>query len=253
MPVHPSDRPLLVVLWDGAYYIDEALPFGLRSASKIFTAVADALQWVMATKGVSAVDHYLDDYNTMGPAGSDECQAHLTRIIAVCDELGVPLAADKLEGPSDCITRLGIEIDTAAGQLRLPADKFARLKELLVQWYPRRSCRRRQLESLVGTLHHTCCVIKPGRAFLRRIIDLLRLPSATRSHHHIRLNREFRADLQWWSTFAAHWNGVALFPCPTEPAFSATSDASGSWGCGGWSGSSWFQLVPARVASGGAR
>ena len=89
-----------MVLWDGAYYIDGALPFGLRSASKIFTAVADALQWVMVTKGVSAVDHYLDDYNTMGPAGSDECQAHLTRIIAVCDELGVPSAAHKLEGGS---------------------------------------------------------------------------------------------------------------------------------------------------------
>ena len=49
------------------------------------------------------------------------------------------------------------------------------------------------------------------------------------------MNREFRADFQWWSTFTAHWNGVAMFPCPTEPAF---SDALGSWGCGGFS---WFQ------------
>ena len=35
VPVHPSDRLLLGVLWDGAYYIDRALPFGLRSAPKI--------------------------------------------------------------------------------------------------------------------------------------------------------------------------------------------------------------------------
>jgi hypothetical protein len=242
VPVHPSDRPLLGVRWDGAFYVDGVLPFGLRSAPKIFTAVADALQWVMVDKGVSAVDHYLDDFITMGPAGSDECQANLTRIIAVCEDLGVPLAADKLEGPSDCLTFLGIEIDTRAGLLRLPADKLARLKELLAQWYPRRSCRRRQLESLVGTLHHACCVVKPGRAFLRRVIDLLRMPSATRGHHHIRLNREFRADLRWWDTFASHWNGASMFPCLTEPVFAVTSDASGSWGCGGWSGSSWFQF-----------
>ena len=115
------------------------------------------------------------------------------------------------------------------------------LKKLLAQWYPRRSCQRRQLEYLDGTNHHAC-IIKPGRTFLWRKIDSLRLPSATRGHHHIRQNREFRANLQWWNTFAAHWNGVAIFPCPTEPAFSVTSDASGSWGCGCWSGSSWFQL-----------
>ena len=123
--------------------------------------------------------------------------------------------------------------------MRLPADKLSRLRDLLAQWSSRRSCRRQQLESLIGTLQHACRVVKPGRAFLRHIIDLLRSPSATKGHHHIRLSREFRADLQWWNTFVVHWNGVAMFP---YPAFSATSDASGSWGCGAWSGSSWFQL-----------
>lgn len=34
-------------------YVDGVLPFGLWSAPKIFTAVADALQWVMVDKGVS--------------------------------------------------------------------------------------------------------------------------------------------------------------------------------------------------------
>ena len=44
-------------------------------------------------------------------------------------------------------------------------------------------------------------------AVLRWMMDLLRTPSATKPHHHIRLNhRTFRADLQWWETFAVHWN-----------------------------------------------
>ena len=74
---------------------------------------------------------------------------------------------------------------------------------------------------------------------LRWMMDLLRTPSATKPHHHIRLNhRTFRADLQWWETFAVHWNGVAMFPCVSEPTVSVTSDASGAWGCGAWSGSS---------------
>ena len=62
VPVHPQDRFLLGVEWEGRHYVDSALPFGLRSAPKIFTAVADALQWVMLDVGVSAVNHYLDDF-----------------------------------------------------------------------------------------------------------------------------------------------------------------------------------------------
>ena len=240
--VHPHDRYLLGVEWKGACYVDGMLHFGLRSAPKIFTVVADALEWIIRQNGVTLIDHYRDDFITMGPPDSETCGQNLDRILAVYRELGVPLAIDKLEGPSHCLTFLGIEMDTQRGVLRLPTDKLSRMKVLLAQWFTWKTCRRRQLESLVGTLQHACRVAKPGRAFLRRIIDLLRTPSATKAHHHIRLNGQFCADLQWWCTFAEHWNGVAMFPYPAQPAFSVTSDASGSWGCGAWSRACWFQF-----------
>ena len=239
IPVHPCDRHLLGIEWRGAHYVD---PFGLRSAPKIFTAVADALHWAIVREGVPIVDHYLDDFITLGPPDSAECQQNLDRILSVCADLGVPLALAKLEGPSHRLTFLGIELDTMEGVLRLPQDKLCRLRGLLAQWLQRRVCRRRQLESLVGTLQHACRVVRPGRTFLRRAIDLLGTPGATKGQHHVRLNREFRADLHWWWTFSTHWNGVAAFPPTAKPAFSVTSDGSGSWGCGAWSGSSWFQF-----------
>ena len=37
LPVHPEDRLLLGMEWQGQVYVDTALPFGLRSAPKIFT------------------------------------------------------------------------------------------------------------------------------------------------------------------------------------------------------------------------
>ena len=46
IPVHPDDHPLLGFQWQGVQYVDGMLPFGLRSAPKIFTAVANALEWV---------------------------------------------------------------------------------------------------------------------------------------------------------------------------------------------------------------
>ena len=59
----------------------------------------------------------------------------------------------------------------------------------------------------------------------------------------IRLNREFRSDLCWWRTFAERWNGVAIAtPASAPHPLFVYSDASGSWGCAAWSGTSWFQL-----------
>ena len=40
VPVHPDDQGLLAVKWGNEVYVDSVLPFGLRSAPKIFTAVA---------------------------------------------------------------------------------------------------------------------------------------------------------------------------------------------------------------------
>ena len=47
VPVHPHDRPLLGMRWEGKVFVDKTLPFGLRSAPIIFSALADALAWSM--------------------------------------------------------------------------------------------------------------------------------------------------------------------------------------------------------------
>ena len=67
VPVHPCDRLLLGMYWEGEVMVDAALPFGLRSAPLIFSVLADALQWIMQKRGVSHVFHYVDDLSHWGP------------------------------------------------------------------------------------------------------------------------------------------------------------------------------------------
>ena len=98
IPVHPDDCPLLAVRWKGDIFCDRALPFGLRSAPKIFNAFDDALEWCARYQGASSVWHYLDDYIVLGPPASDQCQSDLHTLERVCRELGVPLASHKREG-----------------------------------------------------------------------------------------------------------------------------------------------------------
>ena len=180
-------------------YVDPMLPFGLRSAPKIFNALADGLEWYLRHLGVRYVFHYLDDFLVVGPPASPECAEALAQLDSACARLGVPIAEHKRAGPTTCLTFLGIEVDTVDGQLRLPADKLDRLKSLLQEWGDKKACGRRDLESLIGVLNHACKVVRCGRTFLRRMLDLLKgVPMHPLCPHPIRLNRSFRSDLAWW-------------------------------------------------------
>ena len=44
VPVAPRNRHYLGMIWNNLVYIDGMLPFGLRSAPKIFNAIADAIE-----------------------------------------------------------------------------------------------------------------------------------------------------------------------------------------------------------------
>ena len=62
VPVHPEDKWLLGMQWNGQLFMDTVLPFGLRSAPKHITAVADAVEWVARHRGFEHLFHYLDDF-----------------------------------------------------------------------------------------------------------------------------------------------------------------------------------------------
>ena len=229
VPVHPQDQHLLAISWEGDTYVDGALPFGLRSAPKIFSAVADMVSWALHCAGIQHQIHYLDDFMFLGAPDTDEAARALCIALRMLDYLGLPVATRKTEGPADCITFLGIVIDTRAFELRLPAVKIVRLQALLRSWSSKRSCTRKELESLLGHLSHAATVVRPGRTFLRQLFSLLHLAKAP--NHFIRLTVGARADLTWWRCFLQHWNGSSFFPLP-KPSHHVYSDASGTYGCG---------------------
>ena len=145
IPVHPTDQWLLGMKWNGKYFIDTVLPFGLRLAPKIFNAVADAIQFIAHSKGVKWSVHYLDDFLFLSEPGSDECQESLSTFQAVCACLGVPLALDKTYGPALALEFLGIIFDTSKMVLHLPDRKCSELMELIEEVRKRKSATKREL------------------------------------------------------------------------------------------------------------
>ena len=81
--------------WRNRIFIDKTLPFGLRSAPVIFSALANAIEWIAWQKRVTLISHYLDDFTPLGKAGSTDCAASMSQLQETCTDVGVPIALDR--------------------------------------------------------------------------------------------------------------------------------------------------------------
>jgi hypothetical protein len=229
IPVRLEDFHLLGMSWAGQYFYDKCLPFGLRSSCAIFEWYSTAAEWIVRHYGhIQYFTHYIDDFFLVHSSKSI-AESHLTFTLATFNQLGLPVSPEKLIKPTQCITFLGIEIDSVSMQARLPAGKVASLQSELSIWLFKTHTTQRELQSLVGQLEFACKVVRSGRSFLRRLIDAS--TSASVSHPHtqipIPLTSPLRLDLIWWHRFVHEWNGsTLLLPTrPRQPAISIYTDA----------------------------
>lgn len=241
VPVHPQDYHLLGFQWKGKYYYHKVLPMGLSVSSRIFEAFSTALEWIAKHKAnIRHIIHILDDF-LMGERSRLECQQALQRFIALCQKINIPLAPGKTVGPDTALCFVGIEIDTIIFQARLPEDKISKCQTALQTVHCKKKATLRQIQSLVGLLNFACCVVVPGRAFLRRLINLtigVRCP-----WYKITLTKPARSDIAMWECFIAHFNGRALLlhePWVHNSYIQLYTDASGAIGYGAILGSRWL-------------
>ena len=191
---------LIIKTSKGALMGKVTLPFGLRSAPGTFNNVADLFEWMLVHNwSVEDLLHYLDDYFTLGAAGTDLCAKRLAAIHQAARLVGIPLSTEKCEGPTTRMVFLGIELDSNEMSARLPADKLADLMVLLREWGSKKSYKPKALQSLLGKLNHACAVIPCGQTFTRRLIDLLR--GSPRSRPFLRLNKQCQLDIARWQEF----------------------------------------------------
>lgn len=240
IPVRPLDYRYLGMVWDGAYYYDRCLPMGCASACAIFQRFSDALQQAALDLGVSGqMCHVLDDFLFInGTAGA--CGADLSVFLRMCESIGVPIAEEKTEGPLQEMVFLGITLDTVSGEMRLPLDKVADCITTIELCLHRSRLTLKELQSLIGKLSFACCVCVPGRAFLRRLIDLT--IGVKRAWHKVRLSVGCKADLSMWVEFLSGFNGRSMFideHWTLAPDLRLYTDAAGSIGFGLILGSHW--------------
>eukprot|EP00741_Cyanophora_paradoxa_P007428 tig00001128_g7187.t1 len=209
----PSEDPTRPGEYD--FYYDMALPFGGRSSPRTFEDLGQALDHVLRRAGVLFL-RYVDDILVLGRPGTAECAQSMEALQAICSHLGIPLAAEKLEGPAFRLVFLGVELDTEAMEARLSAGRYEDLVSLLGRWEGKRHATRHDLH----------------------LISALRA-----DHHRATLHPGFHADLRWWRFLLAERHGVRLLPTSARWADSRElrleTDASGV-GFGAVFGDAWL-------------
>ena len=239
LPIHPDDHHLLGFTWEKQYYHDLCLPMGCSSSCQLFEKFSTALEHIVHHSTKGRIVHVLDDFLFISQS-QEECLADLNTFIGICNELGVPLAAEKTEGPVTKLSFLGIELDTVQSVARLPKEKLDKCHDMIVSFLPKKKVKLRTLQSLIGLLNFACRVV-PGRPFLRRLIDRMR--GIQKPYYKINLNKETKQDLTVWLSFLKDFNGKSFFRDDllyTSASLNLYTDAAKEFGFGAILGREWL-------------
>ena len=178
--------------------------------------------------------HYHDDFLTIGPSDTSVCLQNLQVVQGVYQHLGVPLAKEKVEGPSMSLRHRENGGPSPWWQITaysLPGGELVRQKET----------QKRQILSLVGLLQHA---VKSGKTWPHLVARMYKAAAKLKKLHHVtRLTKGFKSDLQWWHYFATNWNGVSFIDKAhaRDQLHCIQTDASSHWGCGACLDSLWSQ------------
>ena len=230
IPINPCDHWLLLFEWQGKFYVDMFLPFGLRTAPRIFNFFAEALHWVFETLNEWNVTHYLDDFLFVFPPSTDTSpvSTEFDRILA---KFGFSKATEK-DSDGCVVVHLGFEFDTNKMQVTLPPNKRQRAIDAVDGLLSSPKITINALESTLGFLSHCCQVVPIGRPFLRHLFSLLCRCTERHRFRTIRIPHAAKEDLRWWQSFLQSWSSISMIQ-PSRTIHDVATDASGTKGLGG--------------------
>ena len=136
--------------------------------------------------------------------------AAFVRLGELLEDLGLDESKKKAEEPTTKITFLGVEFDSVAMTMSVPAAKLAEVKAEIRQWLRKTTICKRDLQSLLGKLFWVAKCVKYARVFMGRLLALLRTMTNLKDVKKIKLSDESRKDLLWWATYLEHYNGVNM-------------------------------------------
>lgn len=209
--VHPSQWKFQGISWPingiDTFLLDTHICFGLRCAPYLFTQVTNFVHRCMLRRGFVNMAVYLDDFLVSGNT-YEECRVAQQTLIELLRSLGFFISWEKCKAPTQIITYLGVTFNTVNMSVTIPPTKMEKLHSELKFFEGKKRATKRQIQRLCGILSHCSKVIRGGRTFSHRVIELLK--GWPENSSRIRLSDSFRDDILWWKNFADVFNGNNL-------------------------------------------
>ena len=244
VPVNDNDHWLLIFEWEGKFFVDMFLPFGLRTAPRIFNLFSEALHWVCETLYGWNVTYYLDDFLFVFPPKTD-----YTAPSSIFDQTLSTIRLTKApeKDSNGCVvTHLGFEFDSLNMEVRLPLNKKLRALAAVQHLVTARSVSVASLEEVLDFLSHCCQVVPLGRPFLRRLFSLFRRNESRYCFTRVRIPSVAKRDIRWWLYFLSAWSSISIIRL-SRVNHDAATDTSGLKGIGGvFMGRVFSSQVPSR-------
>ena len=229
LPVDPTEYPLLCFVWRSLMFFFCALMFGLRHAGLQGQKVTTAVTWIHQRLGLETDQQKLyKSLNYSDDIGGGETS--LTRATQSFNALGTLLADLGLvesvsiaHPPSTSMPYLGIQFDTVAMTMSIPADKVEEVRELVSLWMKKSTTSKKSLQQLLGKLHWVSRCVRFSRGFMGRLITQLQQMHALSDHKKISLSQGCKDDIQWWGRYLRRFNGIELL-YPSDPLLGLSLD-----------------------------
>ena len=210
------------------YFQFTVLPFGLSTASHVFTKVMRPLNTRWRGKGIKSII-YIDD----GIAGQkDRLLAKKAGQIIAADlcHAGFLINQEKSDfEPKQRGRWLGINVDTEKMVLSVPHDKLKNLKKDIEYTLQSSSCTPKQLSRIAGQLSAMHLALGPiVRLFTRH--TYASIEERVSWYQSIELTAEAREELIFWLDNIEQLNGCTFKPQPTTSRIVFTDASDHGYG-----------------------
>ena len=227
----PLDWPLLGVKWEQQFYVDVAVPFGLRHGASACQRTTEAVVQLAKHDTDCDAEPYIDD--TAGAALPPDATDHYNGLLDTMERLGLNAAIKKCQPPSVLMIWIGVLFDSVRMSMAIDPLKIEEALQLCREFMASDLVSLHNMQVFTGKLLYVAKCSEPARKFTTRVLDLLR---ATQQCSPQPITTGAKLDVSWFLAFLPVYNGITLIKEETAQMV-AQVDACplGAGGiCAGW-------------------
>ena len=232
IPICHSYRRYLRFVWDNRVYQFRALPFGLSTATPVFTKVMQAAIAHLHSQAIQ-IHSYLDD-SLIKELSPEKLYLNTDVVIRLFLSLGFLISWKKSDLiPSQDFIFLGEHFLTQQGLVLPPQEKFQNLCSRVHLFLSQKTVTARQFWQLLGLLNSLADVVPLGRLHIRPLQFYLHQHWRPASQHWDFpvpiIHQDLSPHILWWTVQGNVLRGQLLSsPVPNQTLFTDASNLG--WG-----------------------